>query len=47
MRMLWQGVRYGVRMLARSPGFALVVLAVGIGAMTAVFSTINTVLSYG
>jgi putative ABC transport system permease protein len=44
MTNLWQDVRYALRMLARNPGFTAVmiaILAVGVGANTAVFCTIN------
>lgn len=45
--MLWGEVRYGCRTLARNPGFTAVVILVlglGIGAATSVFSIVNGVL---
>ncbi len=47
MGTLWQDIKCGLRRVARNPGFALLVVAIltiGIGANTAVFSVVNTVL---
>jgi len=47
METLFRDVRYGIRQLCKHPAFtilAIISLALGIGANTAIFSLVNTVL---
>ena len=47
MQSFWQDIRYGLRLLARSPGFAfaaVAMLGLGVGSATAIFGIVESVL---
>lgn len=47
MQAIWQDLSYGLRLLLKSPGFtasAILIVALGVGANTAIFSFVNALL---
>jgi hypothetical protein len=47
MTSFWQDIRYSLRMIAKTPGYAVIAIltpALGIGANTTIFSWINSTL---
>ncbi len=45
MGTIWQDIRYGMRVLAKSPGYAVIailMLGLGIGANSSIFSIVST-----